>query len=73
MDRAVTAKAITIILTEIHLRLDEAARIAKAAEACALAGSIAESISISMDIEQILYEAGRLQDAASLLNRLSIE
>jgi hypothetical protein len=26
-----------------------------------------------MDIEQIIYEAGRLQDAASLLNRLSRE
>jgi hypothetical protein len=43
MDRVVTEKAITIILTEIHLRLDEATRIAKAAEACALAGSIAEA------------------------------
>jgi len=26
---------------------------------------------ISMDIEQLIYEAGRLHDAASLLNRLS--
>jgi len=24
-----------------------------------------------MDIEQLIYEAGRLQDAASLLNRVS--
>ena len=73
MDRAVTEKAITIILTEIHLRLDEAARIANAAEACAMAGSVAEGVTVSMDIEQIIYEAGRLQDAASLLNRLSRE
>jgi len=50
---------------------NEAARIAKAAEACALAGSIAEGVAVSMDIEQLIYEAGRLQDAASLLNRLS--
>jgi hypothetical protein len=71
MDRAVTEKAITIILTEVHLRPDEAARIAKAAEACAMAGSVAEGVTVSMDIEQIIYEAGRLQDAASLLNRLS--
>jgi hypothetical protein len=28
-------------------------------------------VSVSMDIEQLIYEAGRLQDAASLLNRLS--
>jgi len=26
-----------------------------------------------MDIEQLIYEAGRLQDAISLLNRLSRE
>ena len=73
MDRAIAEKTITIILTEIHLRLDEAARIAKAAEACALAGSIGEGVTVSMDIEQIIYETGRLQDAASLLNRLSGE
>jgi hypothetical protein len=73
MDRATTEQAITMILTEIRSRLDEAARIAIAAEACALAGSVAEGVVVSMDIEQIIYEAGRLQDAASLLNRLSRE
>jgi hypothetical protein len=73
MDRAIAEKTITIILTGIHFRLTEAARIAKAAEACALAGSIAEGVTVSMDIEQIIYETGRLQDAASLLNRLSRE
>jgi hypothetical protein len=51
MDRAIAEKTITIILTEIHLRLDEAARIARAAEACALAGSITEGVTVSMDIE----------------------
>jgi hypothetical protein len=69
MDRAIAEKTITIVLAEIHRRVDEAARIAKAAEACALAGSI----TVSMDIEQIIYETGRLQDAASLLNRFSRE
>jgi hypothetical protein len=73
MDRAIAEKTITIILTEIHLRLAEATRIAKAAEACALAGSITEGVMVSMDIEQIIYETGRLQDAASLLSRLSIK
>jgi hypothetical protein len=73
MDYATIEPAIRIILTAIHSRLNEAARIAKAAEACALAGSIAEGVSVSMDIEQLIYEAGRLQDAASLLNRLSRE
>jgi hypothetical protein len=40
MDRAAADQAIKSCLTEIHSRLGEAARIAKAAEACALAGSI---------------------------------
>jgi hypothetical protein len=73
MDRATIEPAIRIILTEIHSKLDEAARIAKAVEACALAGSVAEGVAVSMDIEQLIYEAGRLQHAASLLNRLSRE
>jgi hypothetical protein len=42
MDHAAIEPAIKIILTEIHSKLNEAARIAKAAEACALAGSVAE-------------------------------
>jgi hypothetical protein len=73
MDQATIEPAIKIILSEIHAKLEEAAQIAKAAEACALAGSVAEGVLVSMDIEQIIYEAGRLQDAASLLNRLSRE
>jgi hypothetical protein len=73
MDRATIEPAIRIVLTEIHLKLNEATRIAKAAEACALAGSLAEGVTVSMDIEQLIYEVGRLQDAASLLNRLSLE
>jgi hypothetical protein len=71
MDRATIEPAIRIVLTEIHSKLNEAVRIAKAAEACALAGSVAEGVTVSMDIEQLIYEAGRLQDAVSLLNRLS--
>jgi hypothetical protein len=38
------------LLTEIRSKLSEAARIAKAAEACALAGGIAEGVTVSMDI-----------------------
>jgi hypothetical protein len=73
MDRATIEPAIKIVLTEIHSKLNEAARIAKAAEACALAGSVTEAVTVSMDIEQLIYEAGHLQDAASLLNRPSRE
>ena len=73
MDRPTIEPAIKILLGEIHSKLSEAARIAKAAEACADAGGISEGVTISMDIEQLIYEAGRLQDAVSLLNRLSRE
>jgi hypothetical protein len=30
-------------------------------------------VTVSMEIEQIIYETGRLQDAASLLNGISGE
>jgi hypothetical protein len=70
MDRATIEPVIKVLLTEIHGKLNEAARIAKAAEACALAGSMSEGVLVSMDIEQLVYEAGRLQDAALLLDRL---
>ena len=71
MDRATIEPAIRSVLTEIHSKLNAAARFAKAAEACALAGSVVEGVTVSMDLEQLIYEVGRLQDAASLLNRLS--
>ena len=73
MDRNTIEPAIKIILGEIRVKLDEAALIAKAAEACASTGALTEGVAVSMDIEQLVYEAGRLQDAASLLNRLSGE
>jgi hypothetical protein len=73
MDRIMIEPAIKVIFAEIRAKLDEAARIAKAAEACASSGAIAEGVEVSMEIEQLIYEAGRLHDAASLLNRLSSE
>jgi hypothetical protein len=73
MDRTTIEPAIKIMLTEIHAKLTEATRIAKAAEACALAGSVTEGVALSMDIEQLIYEADHLHGAVSLLNRLSSE
>jgi hypothetical protein len=66
MNRASIEESIRLILTEIHTRTQEATRIARAAEACANAGSLDEAITISMEIEQILYEAGRLQPRCSI-------
>jgi hypothetical protein len=70
MERASIEPAIKLIIVEIHTRLSEAARIAKAAETCVQNGAIAEGIEVSMDIEQLIYEAGRLHDAASLLGSM---
>jgi hypothetical protein len=70
MAKSTYNEAILACLTEIHGRLSEATRIAKAAEACAQAGSLSEAVTVSMDIEQLIYEAGRLHDAVSLMNRL---
>lgn len=70
MERANQEPAIKLIIAEIYTRLSEATRIAKAAEACVQNGAIAEGVEVAMDIEQLNYEAGRLQDAASLLGRM---
>jgi hypothetical protein len=71
MAKPVFNDAVVACLDEMHSRLSETAQIAKAAQACAQAGSLSEAVTISMDIEQLIYEAGRLHDAASLLNRLA--
>jgi hypothetical protein len=71
MAKPVFNDAVIACLDEMHARLSAAARIAKAAQVCAQAGSFSEAVTVSMDIEQLMYEASRLQDAASLLNRLS--
>jgi hypothetical protein len=71
MDRSQIEPAIKSILDEVHQRMIEATRIAKAADACAQAGSIDEAVTVSMELERIFYEAGRLQDAVSLLKRLA--
>ena len=73
MDRTATEAAIKICLREIRRRLDEAVGIAKAADACAESGQVNKAVELSHDIEQLSYEASRLLDAASLLNRLSQE
>jgi hypothetical protein len=71
MDSAVINEATKACLIEIRSRLSAAAQIDKAAEACANAGSVSEGVTVSMDIEQLIYETGRLHDAASPLRRLS--
>ena len=71
MDTAVLHEAIRVCVRQINANLEEASRVARAAEACILAGSVAEGVEVSMDIEQLLYEAGRLHDAVCLDELLS--
>jgi hypothetical protein len=71
MNAVAINEAIKICLREVCSKLDEASRLGRAAEACVLAGSVGEGVEVSMDIEQLIYEAGRLHDAISLMHRLS--
>lgn len=58
-------------LAEMRRRLDEAASIAKAAEACAEAGNVDKAVEISLDIEQLIYEVSTFLNAASMINRIN--
>jgi len=72
VDNTAAQQAIGAMLAAIQVRLEEAARIARAATACAQAGSINEGVTLALDIEQGIHEAGRLLDAVSYLNRLKL-
>ena len=70
MDKAAINETMKICFVEIHAKLNEAMQIARAAEACAKAGSIDQGVEISMDMDQLLYDAVRLHDAICLMNRI---
>ncbi len=62
-----------VLLTHLILmrdRLDKAAALGQAAEACGKAGDIPKAIQIALDVEQLSYEVNTLLNAASLLNRI---
>lgn len=65
--------SIKAYLTEVRTRLDRAAGIARAADACAGAGFCDKAVKITLDIELPLYEVTTLLNAVSLINRLSKE
>lgn len=71
MEAEIIEPAVKACLAEIHAKLKAAGQIAKAAQACAEVGGVAEAIRVSMDIEQLIYEVGRLHDAATLLARMA--
>jgi hypothetical protein len=70
MDRTLINAALTMHLTQMRERLDQAASIAKAAEACAGAQNLPKAIEIALDVEQLLYEVTTILNAASLMHRL---
>lgn len=73
MDAATAEAAVKLFLDKINGRLAEAARIAKAASACAESGNAGKGVEVAMDIEQLCYDANRFLGAASLINRCARE
>ena len=70
MEAHIAETAIKTFLTEIRTRLDKAAGIGRAADACAGAGFHEKGLEVALDVEQLLYEATTLLNAASLINRI---
>jgi hypothetical protein len=71
MDAHLVEATIKTYLTEIRNRLDKAAGIGRAADACAGAGFHEKGLEVALDIEQLLYEATTLLNAASLIKRIA--
>ena len=71
MDAQLAETTIKTYLNEIRNRLDKAAGIGRAADACAGAGFHEKGLEVALDMEQLLYEATTLLNAASLLNRIA--
>jgi hypothetical protein len=73
MDRDASELTVRTYIKEVRTRLDRAAGIARAADACAGAGFCDKAVEITFDIEQPLYEATTLLNAVSLINRIRKE
>ncbi len=70
MDAHTVEVTIKVYLKEMRERLEKAASIAKAAEACAEAGNVEKGIEVALDVEQLIYEVNTFLNAASMINRL---
>ena len=71
MDPQLAETTIKTYLNEIRSRLDRAAGISRAADACESAGFHEKGLEVALDMEQLLYEATTLLNAASLINRIA--
>jgi hypothetical protein len=71
MNPQLAEATIKTYLSEIRNRLDKAAGIGRAADACAGAGFHEKGLEVALDMEQLLYEATTLLNAASLISRIA--
>lgn len=70
MDTATVDIAIKSFLKQMRERLEQAASIAKAADACAEAGNVEKGIEVALDVEQLIHEVSTFLNAASMINRI---
>jgi hypothetical protein len=70
MDANTVEITIKAYLKEMRERLDQAASIARAAQACADAGNVEKGIEVALDVEQLIYEVNAFLNAASMINRI---
>jgi hypothetical protein len=71
MDKAIVDFTVKTFLREARERLEEAAAIARAAEACADAGKTAKAVEIANDIDDSVDGADQLLGMVAAIGRLS--
>ena len=71
MDAQIVDTVLKAQLVAMRERLDQAAGIAKAAEACGATGNIEKAVEIALDVEQLIFEVSTILNAASLLKKMS--
>jgi hypothetical protein len=70
MDPHILEATLKLHIDEIRQRLEQAAGIARAAQACAESGNVEKAIEITLDVEQLIYEVNTFLNAASMMHRL---
>jgi hypothetical protein len=70
MDPHTVEITIKVYLKQMRARLEKAASIARAAEACADSGDVEKGLEVALDVEQMIYEVNTFLNAASMINRL---
>jgi hypothetical protein len=66
MDAQMREATTKSLLREMRQRPDMSASLAKGAAACADAGTVDKGLAVTVDIEQLVYEANTLLNASSM-------